>query len=160
MAGTEGAAPGGRLLDTLDLWFDEFALGDRFETAGRTITEQDVLDFARLSGDHNPLHVDEEFARTTRFGQRIVHGFLTLSVTGGLRYPMCGDRLVALYGLDRIRMTRPTLIGDTVHVEGVVVRLTPKDAGGVVSFEEEIVNQRGERVAIFERSALYRRRPA
>jgi acyl dehydratase len=149
----------GRQLDTLNLWFDEFRLGDRFSTGERTIEERDVLEFARLTGDLNPLHMDEAFARTTRFGRPIVNGILTLAITGGLRHPLSGDRLVALYGLDRLRVPRPTLIGDTLRVEGEVVRLTPRDAGGVVTFEEEVLNQRDERVALFERSALYRRRP-
>ncbi len=149
----------GRVLDTLNLYFDEFQLGDRFETDSRAISLADVAEFAELTGDHNPLHLDEEFAAATRFGQRVVHGMLTLSVIGGLRYPLNGDRLVCLYGIDKIRMVRPVLIGDAVRVEGEVAALTPKDAGGVVTFAEEVVNQRGERVSIFERSALYRRQP-
>lgn len=150
----------GRLLDTLNLYFDEFGLGDRFVTESRTISLADVEQFAQLTGDFNPLHLDEEFARTTRFGERVVHGMLTLSITGGLRYPLNGDRLVCLYGLEQIRMVRPVLIGDAVRVEGQVSALTPKDGGGVVTFAEEVVNQSGERVSIFERSALYKRRPA
>jgi oxepin-CoA hydrolase/3-oxo-5,6-dehydrosuberyl-CoA semialdehyde dehydrogenase len=149
-----------RQLDTLNLYFDDFELGDRFTTDARAISEQDVKAFAELTGDHNPLHLDEEFARATRFGDRVVHGMLTLSVTGGLRYPLNGDRLVCLYGIDRIRMVRPVRIGDAVHVEGEVTQLTPKDAGGVVTFTEEVFNQEGERVAILDRSALYRRSPA
>ena len=149
-----------RLLETLDLWFDEFELGDRFRTEARSISQSDVTAFAELTGDLNPLHLDEEFAQATRFGEPIVHGMLTLSVTGGLRYPLNGDRLVCLYGIDRIRMTRPVRIGDAVHLEGEVTELTPRDAGGVVTFMEEVYNQNGERVSIFERAALYRRAPA
>jgi len=150
----------GKLLETLNLYFDEFELGDRFRTASRTISEQDVETFAELTGDLNPLHLDEEFARATRFGDRVVHGMLTLSVTGGLRYPLNGDRLVCLYGIERIRMVRPVRIGDSVRVEGEVGSLTPKDAGGVVTFAEEVINQDDQRVSIFERSALCLRDPA
>ena len=149
----------GRLLETLNLYFDGFELGDRFTTASRAISERDVETFAQLTGDLNPLHLDEEFARATRFGDRVVHGMLTLSVTGGLRYPLNGDRLVCLYGIEKIRMVRPVRIGDSVRVEGEVASLTPKDAGGVVTFAEEVINQHDERVSIFERSALYRREP-
>lgn len=149
----------GRLLETLNLFFDEFTLGDRFVTASRTISDDDVQTFARLSGDYNPLHLDEDFAKATRFGHRVVHGMLTLSVTGGLRHPLNGDRLVCLYGIERIRMVRPVRINDSIRVEGEVTALTPKDAGGVVTFAEEVINQNGERVSIFERSALYRREP-
>lgn len=149
----------GRQLDTLNLYFDEFALGDRFVTGARTISEQDVSLFAELTGDLNPLHLDADFAQTTRFGDRIVHGMLTLSVTGGLRYPLNGDRLICLYGIERIRMVRPVRIGDAVRVEGEVAELTPKDAGGVVTFAEEVVNQNDERVSLFERSVLYQRSP-
>ena len=80
--------------------------------------------------------MNEEFARATRFGGRVVHGMLTLSVTGGLRYPLNGDRLVCLYGIERIRMVRPVRIGDSVRVEGEVASLVPKDAGGVVTFAD------------------------
>ena len=124
------------------------------------ISERDVQTFAELTGDHNLLHLDVDFARQSRFGDRIVHGMLTLSVTGGLRHPLNGDRLVCLYGIDHIRMVRPVRIDDAVRVEGEVKSLTPKDAGGVVTFAEEIINQKNERVALFERSALYRGTPA
>lgn len=146
-----------RVLDTLNLYFDEFRLGDRFTTESRTITCDDVRAFAELTGDLNPLHLDDEFARTTRFGERIVHGMLTLSVTGGLRYPLNGDRLVCLVGIERICMVRPVHMDDEIRVEGEVVDLSPRDAGGIVTFSEEVVNGRDQRVATFDRSVLYRR---
>ena len=141
------------------MYFSEFAIGDYFATNSRTIFEDDVQKFAELTGDFNPLHLDESFARTTRFNNRVVHGMLTLSIASGLRHPISGNRLICLYGIDHIRMTRPVHIGDTIRVEGTVSNLTPKDASGVVTFSEEVLNQHNERVSIFERSALYKDAP-
>jgi len=149
-----------RLLDTLNLYFDEFRLGDRFITASRVVTDADVREFAELTGDFNPLHIDDKFASSTRFGQRVVHGMLTLSITGGLRFPLNGDRLICLYGIDGIRMTQPVAVGETLRLEGEVTNLSPRDAGGVVTFAERVLNGQNEPAAVFERSALYRRSPS
>ena len=74
---TEDQPPIGRFRGK---YFEDFALGEEFHSAGRTITEADVVDFANLSWDHNPIHVNEEFASRTIFRSRIAHGALTLAV--------------------------------------------------------------------------------
>ena len=102
-----------------------------FVTAGRTITEADVVDFAGLSGDYNSLHVDEEFARTTPFGGRIAHGLLVVAVASGLttRLPILAALQPSLLGMTEVRCTwpAPTRIGDTLTVELTFVdaKLTP-----------------------------------
>ena len=65
------------------MYFEDFEVGARFVTAGRTVTESDVMSFAGLSGDMNPLHVDREFARGTAFGEPVAHGLLVLSIAAG-----------------------------------------------------------------------------
>jgi len=124
--------------------------GDSFRTAGRTITETDVVNFACLSGDFNRLHVDAEYANSTPFGQRIAHGLLVLSVLSGLTTQSAGYRalepwIVALLDVN-CRFPKPTFIGDTVHVQVSVAERSPASRPGrsVVVFRREAVNQRGE----------------
>ncbi len=88
----------------------------KVESAARTITEADIVMFASLSGDWNPIHTDAEFAKKTIFGQRIAHGLLTLSVVAGLlvRLGLTERTIVAFYGIDKLRFTKPVFIGDTI----------------------------------------------
>jgi 3-hydroxybutyryl-CoA dehydratase len=104
-----------------------------------TVTEQDVIDFARVSGDHNPLHMDEEYAKTTQFGGRIAHGALTASyISAVLGNDLPGPGAVFLEL--NLKFVRPVRIGDTVTStaevaemieRGYRVRLTVKgEVGG------------------------------
>ncbi|WP_434642922.1 MaoC/PaaZ C-terminal domain-containing protein [Achromobacter piechaudii] len=125
-------------------------VGHRFESAGRTITESDIVNFACLSGDFNRLHVDDEYARTTPFGQRIAHGLLVLSVLSGLTTQSNGYRQLEPYVLALIdincRFPKPTFIGDTIVVRVTVTEKTEQYRPGKdkVVFRREAVNQRGE----------------
>lgn len=124
--------------------------GDTFRSAGRTITETDIVNFACLSGDFNRLHVDAEFASGTPFGQRIAHGLLVLSILSGLTTQSSGYRnlepaVLALVDLS-CRFPKPTFIGDTIHVQVTVVERAPASKPGrsIVTFRREAINQRGE----------------
>ena len=128
------------------LYFEDFNVGDKFVTRGRTITEADIVNFAAFSGDWYPLHVDSEYAANTIFGERIAHGMLVLSAASGLT-PLNDWAIVAFYGMDRLRFLLPTKIGDTIHVEIEVKELKKKDFGGVIDFTQTILNQRDEPVA-------------
>jgi acyl dehydratase len=134
-------------------YFEDFTVGEKFITRGRTITEADIVNFAALSGDWYPLHVDVEYARNTIFGERIAHGLLVLSAASGL-FPLYDMAIVAFYGVDRLRFRAPTRIGDTIHVESEVVDSREKEFGGVVTFRQSIVNQRGEKVAVMDLKIL------
>jgi 3-hydroxybutyryl-CoA dehydratase len=95
------------------------------ETISKTVENADVIGFAELSGDHNPIHLSEHFARKTRFGQRIVHGLYTASLISGvigMRLPGPG----AVYVSQTLNFLGPVKIGDTVSVTVEVVELTPK----------------------------------
>src|SRR5437870_4163650 len=74
----------GMSLTSKGKYFDEFEIGASYTTASRTVTEADIVNFAGVSGDFNPLHTDESFARTTPFGTRIAHGMLVASIATGL----------------------------------------------------------------------------
>ncbi len=143
------------LLETIEnttLYYDDIQVGDRFRTAGRTVTEADIVAFAGLSGDFNSLHVDAEFAATTANGQRIAHGLLVLAITSGLatRLPLMKlieKSILGLAGLE-CRWLKPTFIGDTLHVDVEVVAREPgrKPDRGTLVLKRAAVNQRGETV--------------
>lgn len=153
-----------RLLTSLNNYFDDLQLGDRFITRARTVTETDLVAFSGLSGDYSALHTDEEFARAGPFRARIAHGCLTLSLATGLEFSLIGNddlKIVAFYGMDRVRFVKPVFIGDTIHLEGEVTGLDEKDEGrGVVTFHQEIKNQRGEIVAVLDKRTLNEKRAA
>lgn len=132
------------------MFFEDFEPGMRIETAGKTITEADIVNFAGVSGDWNRIHLDEEFAKKTIFGRRIAHGLLTLAVTSGLitRLRLTEDSLIAFYGIDKLRFTKPVFIGDTIR--GVVEVVGKEDKGdyGVVAFKISTLNQNDEVVMV------------
>lgn len=125
-------------------------VGYTFESAGRTITETDIVNFACLSGDFNRLHVNQEYASATRFGQRIAHGLLVLSVLSGLttqtlEYRQLEPGVLALVNLN-CRFPKPTFIGDTIFARVTVVERirNVKPGRDQINFRREAVNQRGE----------------
>ncbi len=141
-------------------YFEDFQMGDVETTRARTITEADIVNFAAFSGDWYPLHTDVEYAKKGPFGERIAHGMLVLSVATGLM-PLYEMAIVAFYGMDKVRFTAPTRIGDTIHVElEVVDRQDKGDIGGVVALKESIRNQKGEDVAVSIMKVLIARKPA
>ena len=140
--------------------FEDAEVGETFETQGRTITEADVMNFAGVSGDFNHLHTDAEAMAETEFGQRIVHGAFVFSAMTGLLWQARGDErddVVAFYGVDHLRFTAPSFIGDTIHVELEVAEKEPRDhpeASGVIRYQAEVVNQREEVVLAAETLSL------
>ncbi|PJW18194.1 MaoC/PaaZ C-terminal domain-containing protein [Geobacillus sp. WSUCF-018B] len=126
--------------------FEGYAVGERYRSRGRTITEADIVQFAGVSGDFYPLHTDREYARQTRFGERIAHGMLTMSVATGL-WVMEPGCVLAFYGIDALRFVRPVKISDTIYVESEVRQLTERgETAGLVTVHQRIVNQREETV--------------
>lgn len=106
-------------MDTKDLSFDEIKVNDS-ASFSRTWTEKDVAIFSKLSGDANPLHMDDAYARTTSFGRRLVHGMLVASLCSrfvGMYLP--GKR--CLYLSQTLFFKRPVFVGDTVSVFGSVI---------------------------------------
>ena len=126
-------------------YFDDFSVGQKFVTNARTITEADVVGFAALSWDHNPLHTDSEYAATTGYGRRIAHGLLGTVMHSGLAYQITEKSILAFLELTW-RFKLPLYIGDTIHVEQVVkeIRESSKPDRGILTFEKQVINQRGE----------------
>ncbi len=106
------------------LYFEDLAVGMR-ETLRKSVGIEDVIRFAELSGDHNPIHLSEHFARKTRFGERIVHGLCTASLISaviGMRLPGPG----AIYVSQTLNFRGPVKIGDVVEVSVEVMELVEK----------------------------------
>jgi acyl dehydratase len=129
-------------------YLEDLTAGDVFTSAARTITESDVVAFAGLSGDFNPIHTDVEFARDTVYGQRVVYGLLGLSMLTGLldRTGLFSGTAIAMLGIRDWTFTAPMFIGDTIHLrlEIIDVRRTSAGDRGVVQRYFELINQRAE----------------
>lgn len=125
-------------------WFSEFEVGQVYQSGGRTVTEADVVMFAGISGDYNPLHTDETFAKRTPFGQRIAHGMLVASISTGLGQTLgiFEGTTLALLG-QTFEYKGPVLFGDTVRLRLTVESCTPSSKGGrgVVLFRSEVIKQ-------------------
>ncbi|TKG64935.1 MaoC family dehydratase [Prauserella endophytica] len=130
------------------LGFGDLREGTRYVSAGRTITETDIQNFAGLSGDFNPLHTDEEWVRAnTPYRGRIAHGLLVLAMSSGMRTPGYDDLDVRAYLSEARDMKAPAYPGDTITVVNTVSGLRPstsKPGHGVVTFTVEVTNHRSE----------------
>lgn len=129
------------------LTFEEFNAGDQYESQGRTVTEADVVTFAGLSGDFNPLHTDAEFARSTPFGERIAHGMLVAAMaTGMANWTGIFEGTTLALMEQQIRYKGAVKFGDTVRLQLEVAdkRETSKPDRGIVRFAARVLNQRDE----------------
>ena len=126
--------------------FQELRVGDRFTTDARDVTERDILEFAALTGDSHPQHVDLVWAAGSRFGEQIAHGLLVLSFAVGL-LPLDPDRVIALRRVGDAVFKQPVKIGDALRVEGKITALKELDAEqGLVETSLRILNQDGRLV--------------
>lgn len=128
-------------------YYEELNPGDSWVSPRRTITEADIVMFAAMTGDHNPIHTDEEFAKTTIFGGRILHGPAGFAIATGLesRLGIKEGTAIAFLGMTW-DLKGPIKIGDTIRVEQKVTgkRETKKHTQGIVLFHVALVNQRDE----------------
>jgi acyl dehydratase len=132
----------------MTLYLDDLHAGQVFVTPGRTITEADVMSFASWTNDNNQVHTDAEFAKHTRFGQRIVHGMLGASLCLGLiaRTGVFEGSAVALLSIDEWKFAAPIFIGDTVTCTVEILSARPTSSGryGIVERMLTLRNQRDE----------------
>lgn len=147
------------------LFFDDLAPGLTDTSPARTVTEADLVAYAGLSGDFNPIHTDRELARSLAPGGEVmVHGLLAQSIASGLftRSPLgtgLAAQIVAMLEI-RTRFTAPVRVGDTIRVESAVKQLRPtaKGARGVVLVERRLLRHDGETAQESEVTLLVRRR--
>jgi acyl dehydratase len=144
------------------LFFEDVDVGFRFETPSRTVSEADLVAFAGVSGDFNPLHTDAVFAADTIYGERIAHGALVLSLATGLRQRvgLFDGTLIGLLEIRRWRFVAPVRIGDTIRVLNEVTELRPtsKPDRGVMVQRIEVLDQNDAVVNEGELVLLIRRR--
>ncbi|WP_111564573.1 MaoC family dehydratase [Rhizobium sp. AN80A] len=144
--------------------FEDWTIGDRIaHEIRRTVTETDNLLFSTMTHNPQPLHIDAEAAKASEFGQILVNGTFTFALMIGLSV---GDTtlgtLVANLGYDKLVMPKPVFIGDTMRAETEIADLRDsrsRPTAGVVTFQHEMINQRGEVVCRCLRTALVQRRP-
>jgi len=144
-------------------YFEDYFPGTRRITSGRTITETDVVIHAGHTGDYFPHHVDAEFARQTRFGQRIAHGTMTFAIGIGLTANQINP-VAFTYGYDKLRFPKPVFIGDTLRTRITIKHKEkeedPRQKGfGRVIEACEVLNQRDEVVLYCEHILLVQCRP-
>ena len=130
------------------LYFEEYEVGQSITSQGRTVTEADVVAFAALSGDWNPMHTDAEFASEHPFGQRVAHGLLVLSIASGLavRLGFLEETALAFREIGDWKFSLPVYFGDTVRVRATVLETKPmrRLGGGLVTPKVQILNQDGK----------------
>jgi len=131
---------------TEHLFFDDVEVGQEWESLGRTITEADIVNFAGLSGDFNPIHMDHHFAATTPFRRPIAHGLLVLSLSSGQALHSPPMRTMAFLAIREWHFMSPVFIGDTLKVKSRVLKREARARGrrGVITWQRQIINQEGK----------------
>lgn len=140
-------------------YFEDYLLGDKRTTMGRTITETDIVIHAGQTGDFFPHHMNEEWCKTQPFKKRIAHGTLIFSIAVGMTAHEINE-VAMTYGYERLRFTKPVYIGDTIEVNVTITskRDHKKPAYGIVTELVEAFNQQGELVMLCEHLLLAERR--
>ena len=146
--------------------FEELQIGESLLTHRRTVGEADLINFGGISGDYFYMHFDVEAAKASPFGQRIAHGYFVLSAAAGLFVSPAPGPVLANYGLDTLRFVKPVFIGDTIQARLTCKRKIDRDrkdangqGQGVVAWDVEVSNQRGELVASYDILTLVAKLP-
>ena len=148
----------GRYRESVGRYFEDFTVGDTYEhRPGRTITESDNTWFTLITMNQHPLHFDREYAAESEFGRPVVNSCLTLSMVVGMSVSDISQKAVANLGWERIALTAPVFVGETIYAESevlaaresksrptqgvVTVRTTGKKADGTVfiTFERTLL---------------------
>ncbi len=145
-------------------FFEDYTVGEKFVSPGRTVTESDITAFAGFTGDWHELHTNREYAEKSIFGERVAHGVLVFALGSALglrlgKYVLTPRSFIALYGFERVRFVNPVKIGDTLHLETEIKEMIEKDEKrGVFVSENFIKNQRDEDCCIYMAKVLCGRR--
>jgi acyl dehydratase len=129
--------------------YEDLFVGMRFRSAGRTITEADLVGFAGLTGDFSELHTSDVYARSSQFGRRVAHGMLGLSYAHGLMWARTGElreTAIAFLGIGDWKFKGPIFVGDTIFVKYVLTELREsrsRPTQAIATFQVEVVNQDG-----------------
>ena len=137
-------------------YLEDYEIGREYTSQGRTITEADVVNFAGVSGDFNPLHTDEEFGKANQFGKRIAHGALGFIISNGLNNQMgIAEGTTIAFIECTVKYTAPLLICDTVHIVVIPTEVihSSKPGKGILKQLVKLVNQ-DERVIMESNQTL------
>ncbi len=145
------------------MYFEEFEVGQKIISLGRTVTESDIVNYAGISADFNEMHTNAEYSGETPFGQRVAHGLLGLSIASGLAWQtgVLEGTIIAFREINSWRFSKPVYIGDTLHVE-IEIKATkaiPRVGGGSVVLTLDVQNQNGETVMKGDWTTLMSSRP-
>ena len=151
-----------RYRESYGRYLEDFAIGDVYEhRPGRSITETDNTWFTLLTMNQHPLHFDREYGAKTEFGQVLVNSCLTLSVVTGMSVSDISQKTIANLGWDKVRLTGPVFVGDTLYAESTVLAIRESGSRpnqGIVTVESRGMKQGGQQVISFERSMLIPKR--
>ncbi len=146
------------------MYFEEFQPGQKIFSAGRTVSESDIVAFAGLSGDFNQIHTDAEFSKKTPFGQRVAHGLLGLSIASGLAVQtgVLEGTILAFREITEWKFIQPIMIGDTIHValDVLETKALRRIGGGSVVIALDVINQNSQTVMKGTWAVLVVSRPA
>jgi 3-hydroxybutyryl-CoA dehydratase len=128
------------------MFFDDVEVGQEWESLGRTVTETDIVTYAGLSGDFNPIHVDHEFAKATAYRKPIAHGLLIWAISSGLGMMAPPMRTLAFVSIREWQFKLPVFIGDTIRIKTRVLEKEERSRGrrGIVTWMRTIINQAGK----------------
>ena len=143
-------------------WFEDFNVGDHFESPSKTLTDTHFMFFAGMTGDAHPIHYDDEYAKATRYGRRLAHGLLLTSMTavGASTLAPVLERSIVAFVEQTTRFVAPAFIGDTIKPRHEIVALERKRSAGLLTLRVTLTNQRGETILDGQHKYLIAYRPA
>jgi 3-hydroxybutyryl-CoA dehydratase len=130
----------------MHLFFDDVEVGQQWDSHGRTVTEADIVNYAGLSGDFSPIHMDHVFAATTPFRAPIAHGLLVLSMGSGLMITAPLMRTIAFVAMKDWQFKHPVFIGDTIRARSQVLEKVERARGrrGLITWQRQLINQKDQ----------------
>ena len=140
-------------------FWEEFELGKRYQTYGRTVTEGDLSLFCSFVGYHVPLFIDEEYAKRTQYGGRIAPSAFTMSVSTAMTESLFRNSVISLMSVERGRFLAPVRAGDTIRTEVEVLekKETRNPEKGIVTFRDHVLNQKDETVFQIDKIVMLKR---
>lgn len=143
-------------------YYEDFVIGETAKSSSRTMTAKDIHQFAACTGNDHPIHTDPEYCRQHPLaGRCVVQGVLVLSVADGMMAQeiLPDETLLIHYGSDAVRFIKPVYPEDTVHIETKVIQKRVKNAAfGLVVFQVQVINQRGDHVLVYEDIQMLQRK--
>ncbi|HVL58079.1 MAG TPA: MaoC family dehydratase [Burkholderiaceae bacterium] len=145
----------------MSFYFEEFEIGRRYPTYSRTITEADLVLFCSLVGYHNPIFIDQHYAKNTRFGGRIVPSGLTMAYSTAMTESYFRTTIIAHLSSHDATFHAPVRPGDTISTEvEVIAKESRSERSGLITFRDHVTNQDGVRVYSVDKRVLIAKRPA